>query len=246
MHRTQNTNGTNSLHNGGVSTFNTRAQGVASELRRLILAGELRPGAHLRQAEIAGRFGVSTTPVREAFRSLEREGLVTQDPHRGVVVFEPSVADLRENYDIRIALESEATRIAADRLSQEELAHLDALVAQMHSNILERTPYDTLNHELHMTIYAAADRPRLFGLIADLRGAASVYLRLAGSYARTEHQRDIEAEHEAIVRALHAHDGATAADAMRAHLEYTARFSIYAVQQMLAASGLAAADAPAS
>jgi DNA-binding GntR family transcriptional regulator len=73
-----------------------------------------------------------------------------------------------------------------------------------------------------------------------------VYLRLAASYARAEHQRDIEAEHEAIVRALHARDGVAAADAMRAHLEHTARFSVNAVQQMLAASGLPASDATAS
>src|SRR5213593_1234309 len=80
----------------------TRAEAIAAELRRAILVGELAPGDRLRQAEMAERYGVSTTPVREAFTALAGEGLVRQDAHRGVVVFSPSVDEVSETYEIRI------------------------------------------------------------------------------------------------------------------------------------------------
>src|ERR1700759_5316261 len=100
----------------------TRAGVVTERLRDMIKSHELPAGTRLRQAEFAERFGVSTTPVREAFVALAREGLVTQDPHRGVVVFEPSLQELDEIYEIRIALEPLATEIAAKQLSEDDLA----------------------------------------------------------------------------------------------------------------------------
>jgi DNA-binding GntR family transcriptional regulator len=75
----------------------TRADSVAAEFRHMILSGELPAGSRLRQVEVSERFGVSTTPVREAFLSLSREGLVRQDAHRGFTVLLPSRDDLREN-----------------------------------------------------------------------------------------------------------------------------------------------------
>ena len=73
---------------------------MAERLRAQIVAGELPSGSKLRQVEIARRFGVSTTPVREALAALQREGLVRLHPQRGAVVFVPTVADLREHgYD---------------------------------------------------------------------------------------------------------------------------------------------------
>src|SRR3954464_9921262 len=111
----------------------TRSEAVAAELRRLITSGELAPGTHLRQTEIAARFGMSTTPVREAFMILAREGVVRQDAHRGVVVFEPSLEELTETYEIREALEALATELAAKRLTEDDLEALDTLVEQMRS-----------------------------------------------------------------------------------------------------------------
>src|SRR5882724_3312464 len=109
----------------------TRAAVVARELRTLILSGEIPPGNHLRQAEIARRFGVSTTPVREAFVALAREGLVRRDAHRGVVVFSPSLSELAEIYEMRAALESLATELAATTLSARELAAIARVVERM-------------------------------------------------------------------------------------------------------------------
>src|SRR5262247_1387502 len=97
----------------------TIAAQVAGRLKEEILAGERAAGSRLRQVEIARRFGVSTTPVREALAALQREGLVRLHPQRGAVVFVPTVDDLREHYEIRAALEALAAARAAERFEKE-------------------------------------------------------------------------------------------------------------------------------
>src|SRR3954447_2814469 len=109
----------------------TRAHAVADELRRRILVGELPPGTRLRQLDVARELGVSTTPVREAFTSLAREGLIQQDAHRGVFVFAPSQDDVRERYEIRVALEPLAAGLAAKAMPGETLEQLEALLGEM-------------------------------------------------------------------------------------------------------------------
>src|SRR3954463_3271071 len=109
----------------------TVAGAVADRLRGEIVAGDLSSGSRLRQVEIARRFGVSTTPVREALAALQREGLVRLHPQRGAVVFVPTVDDLREHYEIRGALEALAAAKSAERFVPEWAAPLDALLDEM-------------------------------------------------------------------------------------------------------------------
>src|ERR1700722_15415327 len=109
----------------------TRAGVVTERLREMIKSHELPAGTRLRQAEFAERFGVSTTPIREAFVALAREGLVRQDAHRGVVVFRPTVNEPNELFETRGALEPLATELATRQLSDEDLAGLERIVAQM-------------------------------------------------------------------------------------------------------------------
>jgi len=130
------------------------ASGVAAELRRLIRSGELPAGTRLRQVDIAERFGVSTTPVREAFTSLAQEGLVIQDAHRGVVVFVPSRENLQENYEMRLVLEPLATELAAKAITPEELAELDALCDEIRKAIRKDLRNGKeVNPRFHRTIY---------------------------------------------------------------------------------------------
>lgn len=196
----------------------TRTGAVAAELRRQIQSGELEPGARLRQVETAEQMGVSTTPVREAFAALAREGLVRQDPHRGTVVFLPSLDELNENYEIRLALEPLATKFAAERLSEEELDELDAMVEEMQG--ADAAQQLALNRALHERIYAASGRPRLATLIANLRDSGAAYLNLVrvdAVYTAQSHD-----EHEAIVAALRKRNGKKAAALMATHLKASA------------------------
>jgi DNA-binding GntR family transcriptional regulator len=200
----------------------TRAEAVAAEIRRLILSGELKAGTRLRQVELAARFNVSTTPVREAFTVLARQGLVRHDVQRGVVVFTPTVGDVLENYEIRIALESLATEIAAKVIGTSELERLDTVIARMRA-VTDPFEYLALNREFHHTIYTAAQRPRLLEIIDSLRDAFEAYVQFDATvrpdpaYFANAHE-----EHEAIAAALHAKAPRRARRLMESHLKRNA------------------------
>jgi len=200
----------------------TRAGAVAQRLRELITAGELPLGSRLRQNEIAERLGVSSTPVREAFLLLAREGLVHQDTHRGAVVFSPTVADVQENYEIRIALECLAIELATRQLGPRQLDELDALLVRMNEAL--RTDLDlhtkVLNRQFHRTIYRAADRPKLLEWIETLRDTATIYQALLIQPTVSDEYLDaVRAEHAEIIAALRARAPKRAARAIRVHLE---------------------------
>jgi DNA-binding GntR family transcriptional regulator len=193
---------------------------VAARLRQEIVAGELTAGSRLRQVEIARRLGVSTTPVREALAALQREGLVQLHPQRGAVVFLPSVDDLREHYEIRIALEELAAAKAAERFQPSWAPPLEALLEEMRTGPpAER--YLALNQQFHSELYARSGRERLVEMIAGLRDASSAYLNILRA------QRDfpvetLDAEHHEILAACVACDPERAARAVREHLQGTA------------------------
>jgi DNA-binding GntR family transcriptional regulator len=210
----------NDVRNTGAMPL-TRAGAVTERLRDMIKSRELPAGTHLRQAEFAQRFGVSTTPVREAFVALAREGLVTQDPHRGVVVFEPSIDELHELYEIRIVLEPLATEIAAKQISDDEIAALERIVMQMRKAKPAR--FAELNDEFHGRLYAATNRKRLLEIIDKLRETAANYVGMSVIQYQPDYRKDVEREHEEIVAALKARAPRRAAKATREHLEHSAR-----------------------
>jgi DNA-binding GntR family transcriptional regulator len=197
----------------------TRVDWLIHELSEEIRSGRIGAGERLRQVEIAKRYGVSTTPVREAFSALERQGLLSILPHRGAVVFKPTVPDVREMYEIRIALEPLAARRAAGQLTERNLAELEALLARMR----EVSPDDTarfhkLNEAFHRKIYDAAGQPRLSALISDLRDSSASYMRL---FAISRPNGDeIQREHAAIFEACRRRDPDAAAEATVNHLQH--------------------------
>ena len=104
---------------------------VAALIREQIITGELAAGEQLRQRDLAQRFQVSQTPVREAMRRLESEGLVIGDTHRGFTVVEPDDGPVEENFQIRAALESLGASLAARKIDAAGLARLKELNDQM-------------------------------------------------------------------------------------------------------------------
>lgn len=194
----------------------TRSEAVADELRRLIQTGELGPGTRLRQADIASRFMVSTTPVREAFASLARDGLVRQDAHRGVVVSAPSVDELRETFEIRGVLEAFAADLAARNLTTDDLEALDGIVFEMRDAAPDR--YVDLNRAFHRRIYAAARRPRLLEVIDQLREVSANHLNVTVQRRGRAYRHRVQAEHEAIVNALHRKDAELASRLVGEHV----------------------------
>jgi DNA-binding GntR family transcriptional regulator len=197
----------------------TVAGQVAEHLKADILSGRRAPGEKLRQVEIAQALGVSTTPVREALATLQREGLVRLHPQRGAVVFLPSVDDLREHYEIRAALESLATAKAAERFRPEWAPPLQELIEQM----WEAPPaphYIALNQRFHTQLYDHSGRPQLVQMIAALRDASSAYLHIYRAREDFPAAR-LDSEHRKILAACVARDPERAAAATRVHLENT-------------------------
>jgi DNA-binding GntR family transcriptional regulator len=197
----------------------TVAGAVAERLRGEIVAGGLPAGSRLRQVEIARRFGVSTTPVREALAALQREGLVRLHPQRGAVVFVPTVDDLREHYEIRAALEALAAARTAERFEPEWAAALELLLDEMAGGP-PAGRYLELNQRFHTGVYERCGRPRLVDMIAALRDASSAYLNIYRAAADFPVER-LDAEHREILAACVARDPERAATAARRHLEHT-------------------------
>jgi DNA-binding GntR family transcriptional regulator len=204
--------------NGALGMHRTVSASVAANLREDIVSGRLESGTRLRQVEIARRFGVSTTPVREALAALQSEGLVRLHPQRGAVVFVPTVESLREHYEIRGALEALAAARAAERFDPARGEALAAMLDEMAAGPgVER--YLELNLRFHSGLYELADRPRLVEMIETLRDASSAYLHIYAT--RDFPSARLDAEHREILSACRAGEPARAAAAVRHHLSQT-------------------------
>lgn len=198
----------------------TTAKVVAGRLRDEIQVGTLQPGTRLRQNDVATRFGVSTTPVREAFAQLQAEGLVRIDPHRGAVVFHPTVEDLKEFYEIREVLESLAVSQAIPHLDSDRVKDLNAMIDKMRRTDDARR-WLKLNDEFHLRLYERADRPRLTALIENLRDASTPYIHMFVA-GRPPSARADE-EHQSILDACVRGDPEAAEAAIRDHLRSASR-----------------------
>ncbi|MCW3014569.1 MAG: transcriptional regulator, GntR family [Solirubrobacterales bacterium] len=185
----------------------------------MIVAGDLAPGTRLRQVEVAAHFSVSTTPVREAFTSLAREGFVRQDAHRGVEVFRPSVKDIQENYEIRCALEPLAAKIAARLISEDDLGHLDRILAEMEQPV-EFELGTELNRRFHFMIYRAAERPQLLEMIERLRHAADAYVQVFIAKTTPSYRDAVRTEHREILAGLQERAPERVHQAVTAHLRH--------------------------
>lgn len=184
---------------------------VQREIERRILAGELAPGAKLNEAELAMAMGVSRGPVREAFRALEQAGLVHTQKNRGVFVRQVSLEEADEIYEVRAALEAQIGRLAAKRITPDQLARLRGIVKRMHSvgRSRDADAYFPLNLEFHEVLADAAAN----------RALAANYRRVVNElnlYRRETLTRNVDIipvstqDHEAIVDAIAKGDAAAA------------------------------------
>jgi DNA-binding GntR family transcriptional regulator len=185
---------------------------VAALIRELIITGELAPGEQLRQRDLAQRFAVSQTPVREAMRRLESEGLLICDTHRGFTVAAPDDGRIEENFQIRAALESLGASLAARRIDAAGLARLRGLNDKMRVLAEDDPAYAELNREFHFTVYDYAHSPLLLSLMrllwASLHGGPTV----SRSHAESARQ------HDEILAALAAGDAAAASARTYEHI----------------------------
>jgi DNA-binding GntR family transcriptional regulator len=196
---------------------------VHEQLRRAILAGDIPPGQATSQIVLARELGVGRTPLREALRMLQHEGLVLSQPNRRVRIAELSVVDLEELYVARIALEAVATRLTIPALTPEDIAILEGLMAQMDSLIElgSNAAILTAHHAFHAGfVKGAGERPAV--LMAQLFDHAERYRRIYAASAPDQWPLR-RAEHRAILDAAKTGDADKTADALAVHYIRTAR-----------------------
>jgi DNA-binding GntR family transcriptional regulator len=192
---------------------------VFAHLRQEILNGNLNHGERLIETEIARGLNISRTPVREALRKLENEGLVVYRTGRGVVVTKVSHDDMNEIYSIRGVLEGLCARLAAERITKKELKTLRELIGQMRRRYSQKDFRGTVQVHTRFNdlIARAAHSPRVQALANRFREYTErSQLR---SFGVPERFKAIEEEHEAIMRALESGASQIAEEAVRYHVE---------------------------
>jgi DNA-binding GntR family transcriptional regulator len=185
---------------------------VVALIRELIITGELPAGKQLRQRDLAARFHVSQTPVREAMRRLESEGLVIGDAHRGFTVVEADAGSTEENYQIRAALEGLAASLAAPKVDEAGITRLVKLNDRMRELDEDDTCYPELNREFHFTLYEYAHSPLLITLMRLLWQALHGGPRVVRTHAESTRQHDV------IIDALRRGDAEAASKATYDHI----------------------------
>ena len=192
---------------------------VFNTLRQAILKGELEPGERLMEIQLADRLGVSRTPVREAIRMLELEGLVVMIPRRGAQVANITEKDLNDVLEVRITLENMAIEKACANMTDEdvrklELAAQDFQKSTAEGDLVKMAEADVNFHE---AIYRAADNKRLMQVLNNLR--EQIY-RYRVEYLKEDEARNrLVREHEEITNAIRNRDVKKAQELSFKHLE---------------------------
>ncbi len=192
---------------------------VFNTLRQAILRGELKPGERLMEIQLANKLGVSRTPIREAIRKLELEGLVLMIPRKGAEVAEITEKSLRDVLEVRRALEELAVQLACEKITKEEIRELERVAKEFQqvvksSDITEIAEVDVCFHDI---IYTATDNQKLIQLLNNLREQMYryrvEYLKRDGVFPQ------LIAEHEAIIRHIENNEKEKATEVMCRHID---------------------------
>lgn len=194
---------------------------IYTELRRMILTGRIRPGDWLRQVEIAKQFGVSRTPVREAFRTLSRDGLVELIPNHGAWVLSLSVEEFEEIYALRIGIEGLAAKLVAEQATEEQIDKLETKLDRLRSemNSLDLETYLVREWQFRISCFSILSRRRLLQRILSLREESERYIPLAYN---VNHKRiESFAFHSRLLSAIKDHDARFAESIVQDALKWT-------------------------
>lgn len=191
---------------------------VFHTLREAILKGELKPGERLMELQLAAKLGVSRTPIREAIRMLEQEGLAVTIPRKGAEVAKMTEKDMKDVLQVREALDELAANIACEQISQEQLEELKHTMREFEEytktgDLKKIAEADVLFHDI---IYQATGNPKLVNMVNNLR--EQMY-RYRVEYLKDEKNYPILVkEHSEIVEGLSKKDKAKVTAAMHEHV----------------------------
>ena len=197
---------------------------VAASLREAILGGYFDPGEKLDQSSIAAEFEVSRTPVREAVKILEAEGLVDSRRHRGAYVATVSPEDIRNVYEVRAVLESEIVAQVTPFIPGRILGDLEHLLAESQAQLEagDVSKQGSLDCQFHNTLLQFGQNELMKGLLDGIANRIRIVRQFALSHQSRSHVVESLTEHRDILRAVRQGDSGEAADSMRSHLKLSA------------------------
>jgi len=195
----------------------TKAAAVYRKLRRAIVTLEIDSGEPLDESSLITQLGVSRTPLREAIKQLALEQFIIAHPHRAPYVAPFSLTDLQPLYETRLLLEPPVARIAAERITTDELTNLTTILDAMRSEIAAGNVYEVieLDYRFHSMIAHATHNRYLADAINQLNRNSLRLWYLAHSRVGLE---GVAASHDEILRALATGDRASAEEVMRKHI----------------------------
>ncbi len=192
---------------------------VVESIRQAIISGQFPPGMRLMELQLAEEMGVSRTPVREAIRKMELEGLVVMIPRRGAYVADISIKDINEVYEVRTALDVLSAGLAAERIDKSEIQEMRELLAE-EAALVEAKNYPRIidnDTAFHDVIYRASGNTRCMNIISNLREQITAIRGRSMPYpGRVEIMLK---EHRAIFDAIAAGKVEKAQEAVRTHME---------------------------
>jgi DNA-binding GntR family transcriptional regulator len=201
-----------------IASKQTRSDQLAAQIANAILSGEFTPGYRLDEHQLAQRFAVSRTPVREALRQLAASGLIEVRPRRGAIVAAVTPEELETLFVAMAEMEASCARMATQRMTPLERRRLQALHEDMAGLVRSGDPeaYADANQSFHLMIYAGAHNAVIADFTAGLRQRLAPFrraqFRTLGRLPRSH------AEHEAVVRAILTGNAAAAHAAMLHHV----------------------------
>jgi DNA-binding GntR family transcriptional regulator len=191
---------------------------VASRLRQMLVEGDIPPGAKLNERALCEALNISRTPLREAIKMLAAEGLVELLPNRGSVAVQLSEADVHNTFEVMAGLEALSGELAAQRITEAELAEIQALHYEMLAAYTRRdlSAYYRLNAAIHSCINAAAKNPVLSSTYQQVNARLQA-LRFRSNQDGEKWSHAVQ-EHQAMVAALQARDASAMARVLTTHL----------------------------
>ncbi len=202
----------------------SRGEFVHGWLRDAIRDGDFQPGSRIREAEVALNLGVSRTPVREAFRRLQADGLLVLTPWRGAQVAELNKDQVIELYAMRRVLEGTAAGLAAEHATPQEIDHLFKLLKKDQTAEDKSDRHAEINRQFHQTLYGAAHNRYLLKALNALTD--SLALLKSTTYEVPGRALVARDEHVLIANAIKKRDSAAAEKTTRAHIETAERARI--------------------
>lgn len=197
-------------------------EGVYVRLRSMILRGELAPGSEASQVRLAQRMGVSRTPLREALRMLQREGLVESGPNRRLRVAAFSLSDLEQLYIMRITLESAAIRLTIPKLRSEDIAGMEGYIAQI-TYFSEQKDFELAEvpHRAFHRALTGKVGSRIEETLSQFSDHSERYRRFYMSHRPKSFRDAVARDHRLILDAAKSADADMGARRLAAHLSRT-------------------------